>query len=89
LLRQEVRRSVVASAGALLMRGAIDAARRAVDYEEIGGAPLLGVAGCGVIAHGRSTAKAILNALSQADSVARLALDRELSEAALRGLRLV
>jgi len=41
-----------------------------MDYAEYGGAPLLGVDGVAIIAHGRSNAKAIKNAVRIArDSV--------------------
>ena len=42
------------------------ALKRKTDYAEFGGAPLLGVNGVSVIAHGRSSAKAIKNAIRQA-----------------------
>ncbi len=42
------------------------ALKRRTDYAEFGGAPLLGVNGACVIAHGRSSAKAIKNAVRQA-----------------------
>jgi glycerol-3-phosphate acyltransferase PlsX len=38
-----------------------------VDYSEYGGAPLLGVNGVVVVGHGRSSAKAVRNALLLAD----------------------
>jgi glycerol-3-phosphate acyltransferase PlsX len=37
-----------------------------VDYSEYGGAPLLGVAGLAIVGHGRSSAKAIRNAIAMA-----------------------
>jgi glycerol-3-phosphate acyltransferase PlsX len=53
--------------------GDIDGAREAVrrflqrvDYSEYGGAPLLGVAGCCVVGHGRSSVKAVRNAVAMA-----------------------
>jgi glycerol-3-phosphate acyltransferase PlsX len=39
---------------------------RSLDYSEIGGAPLLGVRGVSIICHGRSTSRAIKNALKVA-----------------------
>jgi len=36
---------------------------RRLDYEEHGGAPLLGINGVGMICHGGSSAKAIKNAI--------------------------
>ena len=48
-----------------------------LDYEEYGGAPLLGVAGVAIIAHGRSNAEAIKNAVR----VARQSVSQGLVEA--------
>jgi len=47
--------------------------RRRVDYSEYGGAPLLGVAGVTIVGHGRSSAKAVRNAVAMAY---RFAADR-------------
>jgi len=49
--------------GALLMRRAIKGLLRKVDFEEYGGAPLLGVNGLVMICHGRSGPRAIKNAI--------------------------
>jgi len=40
--------------------------RRRVDYSEYGGAPLLGVAGVAIVGHGRSSARAVRNAIAMA-----------------------
>jgi glycerol-3-phosphate acyltransferase PlsX len=52
--------------GSLLARRALRHFRRRVDYSEYGGAPLLGVAGVTVVGHGRSSAKAVRNAVAMA-----------------------
>jgi len=52
--------------GALLLKPTLAGLRRVVDYAEYGGAPLLGVDGVGIVAHGRSNPKAIKNALRAA-----------------------
>lgn len=49
--------------GGLLMKGAFARIRRGIDYREFGGAPLLGLNGTAIIAHGRSDARAIRNAI--------------------------
>jgi len=49
--------------GALMMRRAIKGLLRKVDFEEYGGAPLLGVNGLVMICHGRSGPRAIKNAI--------------------------
>ena len=88
LLKRQIQSSAVASAGALLLRSSLEQVRRRVDYEEVGGAPLLGVHGTGFIAHGRSSPRAILNALSSAQAFAAQRLDDDLTAAALRGAEL-
>jgi glycerol-3-phosphate acyltransferase PlsX len=52
--------------GSLLARRALRHFRRRVDYSEYGGAPLLGVAGVAIVGHGRSSAKAVRNAVAMA-----------------------
>jgi glycerol-3-phosphate acyltransferase PlsX len=52
--------------GSLLARRALRGFRRRVDYSEYGGAPLLGVAGVAIVGHGRSSAKAVRNAVAMA-----------------------
>jgi glycerol-3-phosphate acyltransferase PlsX len=63
LLKEELSKGVVGKVGALLARNAFLRFKKRVDYTEYGGAPLLGVKGVCVISHGRSTAKAIKNAI--------------------------
>jgi len=89
LLKRQIQSSRVATAGALLMRAQLEQVRRRVDYEEVGGAPLLGVQGVAMIAHGRSTHRAILNALSGAEAFAQQHLEEDLAAAARRGEELV
>src|SRR3989304_5741108 len=48
---------------ALLLKKAFASFKKKVDYAEYGGAPLLGVNGVSIICHGRSTPKAIKNAI--------------------------
>jgi glycerol-3-phosphate acyltransferase PlsX len=84
LLKRQIKASPIASAGALLMRSSLEQVKKRVDYEEVGGAPLLGIKGAGLIAHGRSTPHAILNALSSADAFASQHLEGELERAAER-----
>jgi glycerol-3-phosphate acyltransferase PlsX len=85
LLKRQIQSSRVATAGALLMKSQLEQVRKRVDYEEVGGAPLLGVHGVAMIAHGRSTARAILNALSGAEAFAQQHLQEDLTAAARRG----
>jgi glycerol-3-phosphate acyltransferase PlsX len=63
MLMDEVRQSPMYGAGLLMAKGAFRNLRSKVDYAEYGGAPLLGVDGACLIGHGRSSAKAIRNAI--------------------------
>jgi glycerol-3-phosphate acyltransferase PlsX len=76
LVREEVTADLRSRAGALLLKPAFRRLQRRLDYSEVGGAPLLGVNGITIISHGRSSAKAIRNALRVAgDCVKSRVLD--------------
>ncbi len=61
-IKRYVYTSIFAKLGALLIKPALKKFAKDLDYEEYGGAPLLGVNGVCIICHGRSSAKAIKNA---------------------------
>ncbi|MCK4737781.1 MAG: phosphate acyltransferase PlsX [Sulfurimonas sp.] len=66
LIKDYIRKSPVAITGALLMRKVFRLLKKQMDYDEIGGAPLIGIKGCAIVGHGKSTPKAIQNAIYQA-----------------------
>lgn len=66
LLREELSSTFTMRVGSLLTRRALRHFRRRVDYSEYGGAPLLGIAGVAIVGHGRSSAKAVRNAVAMA-----------------------
>jgi glycerol-3-phosphate acyltransferase PlsX len=66
LLGEELQGTFSSQVGYLLSRRAFRRFRRRVDYSEYGGAPLLGVAGLAIVCHGRSSPKAIRNAIAMA-----------------------
>jgi glycerol-3-phosphate acyltransferase PlsX len=66
LLGDELQGTFSSQVGYLLSRRAFRRFRRRVDYSEYGGAPLLGVAGLAIVGHGRSSAKAVRNAIAVA-----------------------
>src|SRR3989449_10755561 len=66
LLSEELSSTVTMRVGSLLTRRALRRFHRRVDYSEYGGAPLLGVAGVTIVGHGRSSAKAVRNAVAMA-----------------------
>ncbi len=63
LIKKEVKKSPKYMVGALMMKGAFEGVKKHADFEEYGGAPLLGVKGNVIICHGRSTPRAIYNAI--------------------------
>ncbi len=62
-MRRLVKKYLFSQIGAVLMKPTFDGIRQVFDYQEYGGAPLLGVQGCCIIAHGKSTPRAIKNAI--------------------------
>lgn len=71
LIRAELSRGPVARVAAAAMRPAFRRIRRRVDYQEYGGAPVLGVGQVMINCHGRSKARAVTNAILLAEKVAR------------------
>ena len=78
LLHDELASTFGGRVGYALSRQAFRRFRRRVDYSEYGGAPLVGLNGLCIVGHGRSSSKAIANAVTlaaravDADLVARL-----------------
>jgi glycerol-3-phosphate acyltransferase PlsX len=66
LLGDELKGTFSSHVGYLLSRRAFRRFRRRVDYSEYGGAPLLGVAQLAIVGHGRSSGKAVRNAIAVA-----------------------
>ncbi|MDO8669897.1 MAG: phosphate acyltransferase PlsX [Dehalococcoidia bacterium] len=66
----------------LVLKPALKLAAKRLDYSEYGGAPLLGVNGVAIVAHGRSNAKAIASALR----IAGQAVENGLVESIRQGL---
>ena len=64
LLGAELARTFTTRIGLLLSRRAFRRFLRRVDYSEYGGAPLLGVNGLCIVGHGRSSARAVRNAVA-------------------------
>lgn len=63
LLSRELKKNPISLFGAWLCQPALGAIRKETNYEEAGGAPLLGVNGRVIISHGISSARAIRNAI--------------------------
>jgi glycerol-3-phosphate acyltransferase PlsX len=71
----------VARLGGLLARPALRRMKRRIDWREVGGAPLVGVAGMGFITHGSSDALAIENAVLRARAAAGTHFTDEIAQA--------
>jgi glycerol-3-phosphate acyltransferase PlsX len=85
MMRQEIRKSLPAKIGALLMKKKVFARlKKQVDYAEYGGAPLLGVDGCAIVSHGSSNAKAIKNAIFQAINYTESDVNKHIEELLIR-----
>lgn len=70
MLKEEFTSTVSASLGALMLKPSLRRIKKRMDYTEYGGAPLLGVKGVVIVAHGSSNAKAIRNAIRVARDAA-------------------
>ncbi len=80
LLRKSINSSLASQVGFLFSRGALKGLKKKIDYAESGGAPLLGVRGVCVIAHGRSNANAIKNAIRVASGLAKARINEKIEE---------
>ncbi len=69
IITRELKKNPVTMLGAWLCKPAMNAIRKETNYEEAGGAPLLGVNGTVIISHGISSAKAIRNAIRVAGDI--------------------
>ncbi|MBD3840942.1 MAG: phosphate acyltransferase PlsX [Campylobacterales bacterium] len=80
IIKDNLRRSLVSIAGAVLMRKVFKKLKLKVDYAEYGGAPLIGVKAPVIIAHGKSNAKAMKNAIFQAIKAADSNMNNNIEE---------
>lgn len=70
-LKRMFQSSWVSKLAYLLLKPQLDQFKKKVDYSETGGAPLLGVNGVVIIAHGSSSPKAIKNAIHRASELSK------------------
>jgi phosphate acyltransferase len=82
IIREEITSNPLSKLLAAGLRPAFRRAYGRLDYAEFGGAPLLGVQGVVIIAHGRSNARAVRSAIR----VARRAVESNLVETIARGI---
>lgn len=80
MLKEQFTKNIVNKLGAALLMPALKEFKKTLDYTEYGGAPLLGVNGAVIKAHGSSNGKAIKNAIRQAKIFAEKEVVRVISE---------
>jgi glycerol-3-phosphate acyltransferase PlsX len=71
MLKEELTKNITSKIGALLLKSGLKSFKKRMDYSEYGGAPLLGLNGVCIKAHGSSNATAIKNAIGQARKCVR------------------
>jgi phosphate acyltransferase len=89
LLKRALKSTPASAVGGLLAKRALVAMKKSIDWREIGGAPLVGVAGVGFITHGSSDALAILNAVKRVRATADAHATDEIAKAAARSAGLI
>jgi glycerol-3-phosphate acyltransferase PlsX len=85
LLREELKKDLRARVGSFLLVPTFRRFKRRIDSSEYGGAPLLGVNGVCMISHGRSTGKAIRNAIRAAEGCVNIQVIAHIREGVARG----
>ena len=79
-LKQEIKKSLSAKVGAMLMMPAFKGLRKRTNYAEFGGAPLLGLKGNGIVCHGGSNPEALLFGINFAEWAAQAKLVERMEE---------
>lgn len=80
MIQQEFNTDIVSKIIGLLAKPFMKRIYKRINYEEFGGALLLGVKGITVIAHGRSTAYAIRNAVRVAKEAVETGVNKKIAE---------
>ncbi len=86
MLKREILENASGKIGALFLKNALQNFKKKTDYSEYGGAPLLGISKPCIISHGRSTSKAIKNAVKVAGAFHSKGILDIISEEFNRGL---
>jgi len=80
ILKEQFSRNPLWGLGAWLAKGGFSAMKSRLDYREYGAAPLIGLQGLGLVAHGSSDAKAIQNAIRMGSLYARQSLVEKMKQ---------
>jgi glycerol-3-phosphate acyltransferase PlsX len=80
MIRENIGDNLIRKLGYFMMRPAFRALKRRIDYAEYGGAPLVGINGISIISHGRSSDRAIKNAVRVATELAKSEVNKHIHE---------
>ncbi len=80
MIRENIGDNLIRKLGYFMMRPAFRALKRRIDYAEYGGAPLVGINGISIISHGRSSDRAIKNAIRVATKLAKSEVNKHIHE---------
>jgi phosphate acyltransferase len=80
VLKEAFQKNLSSRLGYLMTRKALREAYRRLDYAEYGGAPLIGLAGVAIVAHGGSNPLAIKNAIRAAHDAVEHDMNRHIME---------
>jgi glycerol-3-phosphate acyltransferase PlsX len=80
MIRENIGDNLIRKLGYFMMRPAFRALKRRIDYAEYGGAPLVGINGISLISHGRSSDRAIKNAIRVAMELAKSEVNKHIHE---------
>ena len=81
MLKTELMGSLRGTIGGAIAKPAFASLKKKMDYTEVGGAPLLGVNGGVIKAHGSSNGKAFFNAIRQAEKLVRGGVTQKIASA--------
>ena len=80
MIRENIGDNLIRKLGYFMMRPAFRSLKRRIDYAEYGGAPLVGINGISIISHGRSSDRAIKNAVRVATELAKSEVNKHIQE---------
>lgn len=86
--KKSIGKNLFSLLGAFMVRHAFHEMKSSFDYQEYGGVPLLGVNGISIICHGRSTSRAIKNAIRVAVEIGEKKVNEHIqAQLKVRGLQ--
>jgi len=89
MIRENIGDNLIRKLGYFMMRPAFRSLKSRIDYAEYGGAPLIGINGISIISHGRSSDRAIKNAIRVAAELAKSEVNKHIHEDIEKNMELV